>query len=170
MVFHNETHAYYAWHRHACGSDDASAYYMNFSDSCVTPQDTSAQNMSTSDVTWLIKPTIEDCPNRWISTSTTSTTSTDDDDINNNDNNENSLSDTEVALIILCSIFGTLNVIMFGIIVKLIYYPAKLITSNINHGPIYYKVTEDKLELDSTHDTYNLMQSKASSNNHQSQV
>ena len=162
LIVHNETHAYYAWHRHACGSDDASAYYMNFSDSCVTPQDTSPQNMSTSDITWLIKPAIEDCPNRWISTLST-TTITDDDDDNNN--NENDLSDTEIALIVLCTLFGTLNVILFGIIVKLIYYPTTTTilssSSNSNHVSVYHKVVHDKIEADSTHDTYNLMQSKA---------
>jgi hypothetical protein len=68
LVFENATAAEYSWHRHACGSDVPGADGMNFSDTCVTPGDLSPQNMLTSDVAKLLRPSRSSCPNRYVST------------------------------------------------------------------------------------------------------
>ena len=62
----NSTHAFYSWHRHACGSDSASDYYMNFSADCYSPGDNSVQKMETSDMTWFVRPDKDMCPNRHV--------------------------------------------------------------------------------------------------------
>lgn len=69
LVIHNETHAKYSWHRHACGSSAKGApnYGMNFSDHCATPGDKSPQLMLTSDEVWLVRPAQSLCPQRWLS-------------------------------------------------------------------------------------------------------
>jgi len=66
----NDTHAYYQWHRHACGSSSAAAKYENFSDACVTPGDNSVQKMLTSDITWITRPSKSECPAHYMGTST----------------------------------------------------------------------------------------------------
>ena len=43
----NATHAFYGWHRHACGSDEPGSEGMNFSTNCRSPGDNSEQNMET---------------------------------------------------------------------------------------------------------------------------
>lgn len=65
----NDTHAYYSWHRHACGSDSDEDFHMNFSSSCYSPGDNSPQKMETSDETWFIRPDAQSCPNRHFTTS-----------------------------------------------------------------------------------------------------
>ena len=125
LIVENSTHTYYAWHRHACGSDDPSTYYMNFSDSCVTPNDNSIQNMLTSDITWFIKPSKEECPNHWLSSISLISSPLNEDNNNNDDDKKNRLFTLEAVLIILCILFGTLNIILFRIIIKMIYYPTR---------------------------------------------
>lgn len=68
LVVLNANQANYSWHRHACLSSSQSALYANFSDNCVTPGDTSAQNMLTSDSVIIVRPSKSICPNRWTST------------------------------------------------------------------------------------------------------
>jgi hypothetical protein len=75
IEFLNDTVAAFNWHRHACGSDSPTDYYMNFSDSCVSPQDNSAQRMLTSDKVNIIRYPNSQCPNRYVSTATTTTSS-----------------------------------------------------------------------------------------------
>ena len=59
----------FQWHRHACGSSSSAALKMNFSDSCVTPGDNSAQKMFTTDICDFAKPSKSTCPNKYISSS-----------------------------------------------------------------------------------------------------
>jgi hypothetical protein len=102
----NDTHASYAWHRHACYNYTESfpnpALGADFIDTCVSKVfkifycvyydfnririylfcsiqkgDNSAQKMETSDVFWIVKPTKEKCPNRWKSTATFTTQTSD---------------------------------------------------------------------------------------------
>lgn len=65
----NSTHAFYAWHRHACESNDPENGNMNFSTYCRSPGDNSEQSMETSDIAWLVRPSISSCPNKWTGTS-----------------------------------------------------------------------------------------------------
>lgn len=65
----NSTHASYSWHRHACGSDSAADYHMNFSSACYSPDDNSAQKMETSDEVWFVRPGQGACPNRHVTSS-----------------------------------------------------------------------------------------------------
>lgn len=108
----NETHAYFSWNRHACGSDSEETYHMNFSTSCATPDDNSANAMDTSDEVWLVRPDKTTCSNRHYSTSykvqpygTASVASADEDD----DDNKDVLL---MILAILCSVFGAALVIL----------------------------------------------------------
>jgi len=64
LVIVSATQANYSWHRHACMSTNASAFYADFSDNCVTPGDNSAQNMLTSDSFLIVRPSEALCPNR----------------------------------------------------------------------------------------------------------
>jgi acid phosphatase type 7 len=63
----NSTHAFFSWHRHACGSTSDDTYHMNFSSSCVSPDDNSANAMETSDEVWIIRPSSDACTNRYVS-------------------------------------------------------------------------------------------------------
>ena len=116
LVFHNSTHAYYAWHRHACGSDDPQALHMNFSDSCVTPGDESNQQMLTSDSIWLLRPMSTKCSNHWISTSNeyvgSFSHSHDQQHHHHHQNSGDNLSLREYWLILVCSFFGFMNILL----------------------------------------------------------
>lgn len=75
FVILSETHANYSWHRHACMAFNSSTTYnANFTDSCVTPGDNSAQSMLTSDSVIIVRPSATECPNRWKSSETTADT------------------------------------------------------------------------------------------------
>ena len=69
LEFQDATSAVYAWHRHACASNKPNSYGMNFSSACESPTDNSPQKMLTSDAVTLVRPSKEQCPNRWVSTS-----------------------------------------------------------------------------------------------------
>ena len=115
LVIHNSTHAYYAWHRHACGSDDPQVHYMNFSDSCVTPGDESNQRMLTSDTIWFIRPMSTECYNHWISTSNEYVGSFFGYSLDQEHRHQNSgdnLSLREFWLILVCSFLGLMNILL----------------------------------------------------------
>jgi acid phosphatase type 7 len=61
------TQANYTWHRHACGSLSTGPpnYAQNFSKSCVTPGDNSANVALSVDSYIMTKPSKEKCPNRY---------------------------------------------------------------------------------------------------------
>ena len=61
------TQANYTWHRHACGSLSMGSpnYGQNFSKSCVTPKDNSANVALSVDSYIMTKPSKESCPNRY---------------------------------------------------------------------------------------------------------
>jgi hypothetical protein len=63
----NKTHLSFAWHRHACGSSDPDSKGIDTDPDCSTPGDTSSQAMLTVDEFYLVRPPIEQCPNRWRS-------------------------------------------------------------------------------------------------------
>jgi hypothetical protein len=84
----NNTHAAYSWHRHACGSDSAADYHMNFSSNCYSPGDNSPQKMETSDVTWFIRPDAQTCPNRHVSSTHEVNPSVDPDSTEDNDDDD----------------------------------------------------------------------------------
>jgi hypothetical protein len=67
LTFLSPTVANYSWHRHACDSNSAADLHMNFSDSCVTYEDNSAQAMLTSDSVIVVKPDAATCPNKYLS-------------------------------------------------------------------------------------------------------
>jgi len=71
IVFENASTALFQWHRHACGSSKkGDPYYaMNFSASCVSPVDNSAQRLLTSDRAHYRRPSKAQCPNKYKSTS-----------------------------------------------------------------------------------------------------
>jgi hypothetical protein len=118
LIVVNSTHASYSWHRHACGSTSDADYHMNFSSSCSSPGDNSAQNMETSDTTWFIRPDKGTCPNRHVSSShevypeTDSTPSGDDD---NDDEfgflTKDALYAISVSLLVIC--FGLLLTVAY---------------------------------------------------------
>jgi acid phosphatase type 7 len=117
----NSTHAFFSWHRHACGSSSSQYYYQNFSyETCMSPDDNSPYAMETSDEVWIIRQDQTTCPNKHVSTnfepvdpSSYSTSDNDDDD------SKYSTQTTEM-LIILTAIFGGLSlVLLVGIIVLL---------------------------------------------------
>jgi 3',5'-cyclic AMP phosphodiesterase CpdA len=156
MVIHNSTHAYYAWHRHACGSNDAQAYYMNFSDSCVTPNDKSNQRMLTSDTVWFTRPSNSECTNRWKSTSDSYVGSSSSDSSDNN-----TLSKTTIALIILTAVFGAMNIIHIGVIVKLLYAPKGNRDTSMTHlSPSSSLTPSDQLERGSSNPLFNPVQAQ----------
>jgi hypothetical protein len=99
--------ANYSWHRHACSSDDASSYNMNFSEYCSSPTDTSSLKFLTSDSILIKRPSKSSCPNRYVSTAVVV------------DDSDNSLSSTGVALIALSATVGVLSILLIGLIVKL---------------------------------------------------
>ena len=70
LEFVNTTHALYGWHRHACGSDVPGDEGVDFSDECVTPGDNSSFRMLTSDVAWIVRPGVSNCPARHLSSFT----------------------------------------------------------------------------------------------------
>eukprot|EP00602_Paraphysomonas_sp_CaronLab_P010548 CAMPEP_0185027788 /NCGR_PEP_ID=MMETSP1103-20130426/13015_1 /TAXON_ID=36769 /ORGANISM="Paraphysomonas bandaiensis, Strain Caron Lab Isolate" /LENGTH=638 /DNA_ID=CAMNT_0027561919 /DNA_START=21 /DNA_END=1937 /DNA_ORIENTATION=+ len=115
IVIVNSTHAQFSWHRHACGSSSSDAYYMNFSDSCFSPEDNSEHAMETSDSTWIVRPDSITCPNRHTTTGYTPTSSTS----SGNDDDSDGLSSTAVALIAVCCILGILCLTLAGVIVYL---------------------------------------------------
>lgn len=103
----NSTHAAYSWHRHACGSDSAADYHMNFSSACYSPDDNSAQKMETSDVTWFIRPDAQACPNRHVTSShevfpTSDPSDSEDDDDEFNFLSKNALFVISTSLVVLC--------------------------------------------------------------------
>ena len=61
------TQANFTWRRHACGSLSGGPpnYYMNFSKSCVTPKDNSANVALSVDSYIMTKPSKASCPNRY---------------------------------------------------------------------------------------------------------
>ena len=61
------TQANYTWHRHACGSLSMGSpnYGQNFSKSCVTPKDNSANVALSVDSYIMTKPSKASCPNRY---------------------------------------------------------------------------------------------------------
>ena len=61
--------ANYTWHRHACGSISPGSpnFNQNFSTSCVTPLDNSANVMRSVDSFILTRPPAYLCPNRYVS-------------------------------------------------------------------------------------------------------
>lgn len=69
LLIENSTHIRYSWHRHACQSDSPGApdYNMDFSLTCKTDGDDSAQAMIAVDTAYITRPTI--CHNRYMSTS-----------------------------------------------------------------------------------------------------
>jgi hypothetical protein len=95
IIFVNETTASYSWHRHACGSENASVYHMNFSDACVSPQDNSAQRMLSSDRVFVTRYPESQCPNRYISTATST----------NSDSKSATLPGGIIAVIVVFSVF-----------------------------------------------------------------
>ena len=123
----------YSWHRHACGSDDAKTYYMNFSDACVTPDDSSIQNMLTVDEAWIIRPDAAACPNKHLSTAID--TDDKDDDIISvasfSDSSASKLSTLNILLICLSSIFFTSSVVLGCFVYKLIPRKAPLANSQM---------------------------------------
>ena len=92
---------------------------MNFSDSCVTPNDNSNQRMLTSDTVWFTRPSSSECTNRWKSTSDSYVGSSSSSDSSDDD----SLSRTTIALIVLTVTFGALNIILIAVIIKLMSAP-----------------------------------------------
>ncbi len=63
----SDTDIQFAWHRHACQSTYSVNFGQDFSDSCVTIGDNSAQKMMLVDPTTISKPSKQQCPNRWKS-------------------------------------------------------------------------------------------------------
>jgi acid phosphatase type 7 len=117
----NSTHAFFSWHRHACGSSSSQYYYQNFSyQTCMSPEDNSEYAMETSDEVWIIRQDQTTCPNKHVSTdyepvdpSSYSKSENDDDD------SKYSTQVTEI-LIALTAIFGGLSLLLLvGIIVLL---------------------------------------------------
>lgn len=119
LTVHNSTHAYFAWHRHACGSDQPSSDNMNFSETCSTPGDNSEQAMETSDVVWFVRPSADECSNRWVGSSyqPVNPFAASEDSASGNDDDD--YSDREVALIALCSCFSFVILILLGTILYL---------------------------------------------------
>ena len=111
LVIHNETHSKFSWHRHACGSSSkgAPSYGMNFSVSCMTPGDNSAQAMLTSDEVWLVRPSQVTCPQRW------SPIDSDDYGSIENFSSSDNISVTTAAVVSALLIF-------FGVIVSLVLF------------------------------------------------
>lgn len=75
LLIENSTHIKYSWHRHACQSNSPGSpdYNMDFNETCMTYDDTSAQAMITTDTIYITRPVT--CPNHYTSTAT-STSST----------------------------------------------------------------------------------------------
>lgn len=93
---------------------------MNFSDSCVTPDDSSSQNMLTVDEAWIIRPDAATCPNKYVSTAG----DTNDDDgtisvASSSDSSANKLSALNILLICLSSIFFASSVVLGYFVYKL---------------------------------------------------
>ncbi len=65
LVIINSTHAKYAWHRHACGSDSKATHHINVSSFCSSPGDNSVNAMDTSDDVFIVRPDAAFCRNRW---------------------------------------------------------------------------------------------------------
>jgi hypothetical protein len=106
----NESHAFFSWHRHACQSADPEAYFMNFSSSCSTYGDNSAQAMETSDQTWIVRPSQSTCSNHYVS----SNYAPSDTSISTGDNSDSDLSSENIVLIVLCCLLALLNVALYA--------------------------------------------------------
>ena len=128
MVIHNSTHASFAWHRHACQSDqiDYPHYSMNFTSTCISEvaaqssydgtasYDTSAQAMLTSDTFWVVRPNKTVCPNKYYSTSTSSSTPSS--STPSSSSSDAKLTGMEKALIALCVIFAVATCVLAGLL------------------------------------------------------
>ncbi len=135
----NSTHAYFSWHRNACGSDSESTYYMNFSTSCVTPGDNSINAMETSDTFWVIRPSVSQCENKAGSSSyePESTVSS------SSSNSKKDLSSTEISLTILCSILGAIVVILLFVVFAL-YQKVGNISPQLLQGKSYSSASDGR--------------------------
>lgn len=115
LVIENATHAKYTWNRHACQSDSPGYpnYNMNFTESCVTYGDIAGQAMLTTDETWLVRPDVKTCKNRYTSTAVVSN-----DDTATSSGSDSSLSSLEITLAVFTTLFGlstiVLAVMLFG--------------------------------------------------------
>lgn len=67
----NDTHAHYAWHRHACEkfgpTGESYPSEIVFEDECATDDDNSVNNMTKTDEVWIVRPPASICPNRHYS-------------------------------------------------------------------------------------------------------
>jgi hypothetical protein len=119
LVIHNDTHAYYSWHRVACGSSSQADYHMDFSSICVTPNDNSAEPMETSDTTWFIRPSIDECPNRHFGSDYEPVNPYSYDDNKDNNDSNYAYSITVIALICGCTLLGITSIILLVVVIFL---------------------------------------------------
>jgi acid phosphatase type 7 len=116
----NSTHAFFSWHRHACGSSSNQFYYQNFSaQTCMSPDDNSPNAMETSDEVWIIRQDQTTCPNKHVSVDyePVDPSSLSKSSKNNDDDSKYSKETTEV-LIILTAFLGALSL---ALIVGMVY-------------------------------------------------
>lgn len=116
----NSTHAFFSWHRHACGSASSQYYYQNFSyQTCMSPDDNSPYAMETSDEVWIVRPDQSTCPNKHFSVDYQPVKPSSTSDSNDDDNSPYSKGTTE-ALIVLTAIFGILSLgLLIGLVILL---------------------------------------------------
>lgn len=134
----NSTHAYFSWHRHACGSSSNKYYYQNFSSqTCMSPDDNSPMAMETSDELWIIRQDKTICPNKYQGSnyapkpSSSSVTTNN----NNNDDSKYSTSTTE-ALLALTIILGVVSISLLITVIYLL---------NRNKDPQNQKLVKESL-------------------------
>jgi hypothetical protein len=103
--------------------------------------DNSAQKMETSDVFWIVKPTKEQCPNRWKSTATFTTQTSDAEPVVNpqasSSCNDNSFkfNAANISLIALCAVFFASNFVSFWL-GKVVNNSSKTGNRNLNFEKI----------------------------------
>jgi acid phosphatase type 7 len=147
LEFLNDTTASYSWHRHACQSNGGTGdyYHVNFSDSCISPGDNSAYRMLTSDVAYISRPSIDKCPNRWISTKTTVDVASTDDD---GDSSDDSSSDDDqdgvvIGLAVTVAILGAVVIALAAALYlekkRSVSAATSAQNATINESPIHSK-------------------------------
>lgn len=129
----NATHTKFAWNRHACQSDSPGYpnYNINFSSTCVTTGDTSAQAMLSTDVAWIIKPSKDECPNRYVSTASPDATPA---SSGSDSSSTTSLSGLEITLAFFTALFGVSTIVLAFLLYsnKPPHEPGLLSSSSVN--------------------------------------
>ena len=140
----NESHAFFSWHRHACQSNDPAAYHINFSTSCVTYEDNSEQAMETSDEFWMVRPSFDECSNRYAGSAYEPV---DPSSLSGGDNDDDS-NDSALHLSTLNTLLGAACIVLLFISIILGYSLHKVMRRGPGGPSLSLHTVDDKSDYD----------------------